>query len=275
MTAFQMAYWDHEFEYLYGTEQVRNLIKDYPQLRVIVGLSTSKFYADKEALSETARPFPDGKGYYDNYNSAIQIDSGSAIPIHHKSKLVLGVEKLPFLQYLPFMKKLSIDLGGASGSLGYDDKPSVFGQDQENTAQVAPIICYESIYGEYVGEYVEGGADLLFVITNDGWWGSTPGYEQHFAYSKLRAVEFRRGIARSANTGISGFIDQRGDVVKQSDWWVQASLRAQLKSNDKVTFYAKFGDYIGRISAMVTVLLLLFTIVKKLNKTEQRLAGIK
>ena len=274
-TAFPMAYWEHEFEFLYGTEQIRKLIDDYPQLRVIVGLSTSKLYPEGDELSETARPFPDGKGHYDNYNTAIQIDSSGSIPIHHKSKLVLGVEKVPFLKYIPFMKKLSIDLGGSSGSLGYQDRPSVFKGSENTDAVAAPIICYESIYGDYVAEYVQQGAELLFVITNDGWWGNTPGYEQHFAYSRLRAIEFRRGIARSANTGISGFINQRGDVLNESDWWVQASLLGNLKANNEETFYAEHGDYFGRTSAMVAILLLLFTLVKKLNKTEQRLNQVK
>lgn len=270
-TAFPMAYWEHEFEYLYGTEQVRKLINDYPQLRVIVGLSTTKLYIQGDELSETAKPFPDGKGHYDNYNSAIQIDSSKKIPIHHKSRLVLGAETVPFLKYLPFMKRLSIDLGGTSGTLGYQEYPTVFHGSTKRAATVAPIICYESIYGEYVTEYIKQGANLLFVITNDGWWGNTPGYKQHFAYSRLRAIESRRGIARSANTGISGFINQRGDVLKKSDWWVQASLLGSLKSNNEITFYAEHGDYFGRISALVAILLLLFTIVKKLNKTEQRL----
>src|SRR5690606_38560120 len=102
-TAFPMAYWEHELEYIYGTEAVRKLIEDFPQLKVVVGLTTSKLYIEGDELSSTARAFQDGKGHYDNYNAAIQLDSSDRIPIHHKSKLVLGVEKVPFIEYLPFM----------------------------------------------------------------------------------------------------------------------------------------------------------------------------
>lgn len=273
-TAFPMAYWEHEFEFLYGTEAVRKMIADYPQLRVIVGLTTSKLYVEGDELSNTARAFPNGKGHYDNYNSAIQIDSSKHIPIHHKSKLVLGVEMLPFTKYLPFMKKLSIDLGGSSGSLGYQEVPSVFSSEVSEYT-IAPIICYESIYGEYVNQYAQQGAGLYFIITNDGWWGNTPGYLQHFYYSKLRAIESRRGIARSANTGISAFINQKGDVIQQSEWWVQDSMKGILHDNEGITFYNNHGDYIGRTAAFLSPLLLLLCLVKNLNKTEQRLKGIK
>lgn len=274
-TAFPMAYWEHELEYIYGTEAVRKLIADFPQLRVIVGLTTSKLYIQGDKLTSTARPFSDGKGHYDNYNAAIQIDSSNNIPIHHKSKLVLGVEKIPFTKYLPFMKRLSIDLGGSSGSLGYDEQPAVFGTEKPGDIKVAPIICYESIYGEYVNQYANQDADLYFIITNDGWWGNTPGYQQHLAYAKLRAIESRRSIARSANTGISAFINQRGDILQQTEWWVQASMIQSLKANPETTFYIEYGDYIGRTAAFIALLLLLLILVKKLNKTEQRLKGIK
>jgi apolipoprotein N-acyltransferase len=269
-TAFPQAYWEHELEYLYGTEEIRKVIEQHPKLRVITGLASTRLFLEGDELTKTARKFTNGEGWYDNYNSAIEIESGPKVDLHHKSKLVLGVEKVPFLQYLPIMKKLSINLGGSAGGLGEDGSPTVFLNDQGKVG-LAPIICYESIYGEYVTEYVRKGAKLLVIITNDGWWGDTPGYKQHLAYARLRAIECRRSIARSANTGISAFINQRGELLQQTEWWVQAAIKAELALNSEQTFYVRFGDYLGRISGFVAPLFLLLAWVKSRNKTEQRL----
>ena len=269
-TAFPQAYWEHEFEYLYGTEEVRKIIDSFPQLRTITGLSSTRLFLKGDELTKTARKFTNGDGWYDNYNSAIEIEAGKQIDLHHKSKLVLGVEKIPFLQYLPIMKKLSINLGGSSGGLGEDGSPTVFFNDKTE-AGLAPIICYESIYGEYITEYIRKGAQLLVIITNDGWWDNTPGYKQHLAYARLRAIETRRSIARSANTGISAFINQRGELLQTTDWWVEDAIKEELLLNNEQTFYVRYGDFAGRIAGFVAPLFLLLAWVKSRNKTEQRL----
>jgi len=126
---------------------------------------------------------------------------------------------------------------------------------------VAPLICYESVYGEFCGNFVQRGANLLFIITNDGWWGNTPGHKQHFSMARLRAIECRRSIARSANTGISCFVDQRGDVYQVTAYWVPDVISQDLNLNDALTFYVKMGDYIGRISAFLSVVFILISIV--------------
>ena len=117
-----------------------------------------------------------------------------------------------------------------------------------------------------MAEFVRNGAQLLFIITNDGWWGNTQGHQQHLAYAQLRAIECRRSIARSANTGISGFINQRGDLVKMSKYWTQDALKLQIKANKELTFFAHYGDYPGRVSAFLAALLLLISITVMLKK---------
>jgi len=272
-TAFPQPFWEHELEYMYGTEEFRKIIKEYPQVRIITGLLMSKLYLEGEERSATARKLP-GEGYYDNYNAAMQLDSSKEIQLHRKSKLVLGVEKIPFIAYIPWMKKLSVNLGGSTGGYGTQETPSVF-FNQNREAGIAPIICYESVYGEYMNQYARQSAVLYAIITNDGWWDDTPGYIQHLAYARLRAVEARRSIVRSANTGISAIINSRGEIVKQTDWWEPATLKGKVSLNHELTFYVKYGDYLGRIAAFVAPLLLLLTLVKKLNKTEQRLGKQK
>lgn len=230
-----------------------------------VGASTTLFYPQKH--SRASKSVPEG-GFYESYNSSLLI--GKGVPTHfiHKSKLVLGVEIIPFSSIFPFLESWALQMGGASGSLGIADKPEVLSYQK---TRFAPLVCYESIYGAYVAHFTAIGAQVLFIITNDGWWDDTPGYKQHFAFARLRAIETRRSVARSANTGISGFINQRGDVMKASKWDEQTALSATINKNDKTTFYAKFGDWIGYSSELPAIFLLLLSLLnayrhKRLNR---------
>ena len=129
------------------------------------------------------------------------------------------------------------------------------------------MICYESIFGEFVTKYIsEAGANFIFVITNDGWWGDTPGYRQHNSFSALRAIENRRSIARSANTGISSFFNQKGEMLKSLGWWERAAIKETLNANDKITFYTRHGDYIGRVATFTGIVLLLYTVSSSLMR---------
>ena len=267
-TAFPMSYWESDLEKTYGLFKVREFQEKFPRPRFIVGLTSIRLYGKGDSPSVTARPIGDGSGrYYDYYNSVIQINPGSGFDIYRKSKLVLGVEKMPFAGNLKFLESLAIELGGSSGSLGVEGRPVVFESktaDNRNLS-VIPAICYESIYGAYLAEFARKGANLIGVVTNDGWWGNTPGYWQHLSYSRLRAIELRRDVARSANTGISAFINQRGDITKQSEWWTADALRANVNLNDELTLFARYGDYPGRTAAFFSVLLFVWAWVKRLR----------
>lgn len=269
-TAIPESHWVHEFEMLYATDELKKLREISPNLKSIIGSSSWKFYIDGKDLSPTAIPFGEDGEYYDRYNSAFQLDQSDDVQVHHKSKLVLGGEKVPFLAIFPFMNKLSLTLGGSSGMLGASKHPTVF-KAPNSESVIAPIICYESIYGEYVTEYSRKGANIFAIITNDGWWGDTPGYKQHLAYASLRAIENRRSIVRSANTGISAVINERGEILQQTEWWEDDAILAKIKLNSTITFYAKYGDYIGRIASLLAVLMIALTLVRKLNKTGKRL----
>ncbi|MFZ4798182.1 MAG: apolipoprotein N-acyltransferase [Bacteroidia bacterium] len=216
-------------------------------LSVLTGASSYKFYFNEKEITPTARLYQNNL-YYDYFNTAIFKNSmAPKWEIYHKSKLVPGVENMPYVNVFSFLKNFVIDLGGTSGGLGRDKEPMNF--SDVNKVQYAPVICYESVFGEYVSEYVKKGANIICVITNDGWWGNTAGYKQHFEYAKLRAIENRRYVARSANTGISGFIDDEGNTIQQTKWDEAIAINGQLKINNEITFYTKHGDYIGYIAA--------------------------
>jgi len=234
---------------------------------LIIGASTFRIYPDPAEKSATARISRDGIYAFDVYNSAIFLDASGNYQVYHKSILVSGVEKMPFRKYLRFLDRFIIDLGGTTGTLGIQPYPTNFIAPSGD--QLAPVICYESVFGGYLTQFVRKGAQAIVIITNDGWWKNTPGYKQHFSFARLRAVETRRYIARSANTGISGVINQRGDIVTRSGWWTEAVIKANIRMSDKITFYARFGDYIGRISMFVSGLLVMYLIAALLRRDKK------
>lgn len=216
---------------------------------VVAGASTIKFYPKGVVPSETARR---GDGYYyDFYNSAVAVNSDSDSNLHHKMRLVIGVESMPFTNIL----NKFVDLGGITGQLGRNDKATVF---EKGGVKFGPAICYEGIYGDCFARFVREGADVMLVMSNDGWWGNTPGHRRLFDFCRLRAVETRRAIARSANTGVSGFITPRGDVTARLDWEQRGVLSEEVEVRDNKTIYVLYGDWLGRLATLVTALTLLY-----------------
>ena len=237
----------------------QQLLARHPGLSLLTGATTIGMYPDAASAPPSAR-YRDDLGYFDVFNAAVFFADATAAPqFYHKSRLVPGVEIIP-----PVLSGLlkNIDLGGVVGSYGSQDERTVFPAPAAAPAlRLAPLICYESIYGDFVGEYVHGGATLLGLITNDGWWSDSPGFRQHLAYGALRCIETRRDLARSANTGISGFIDQRGAIWQRTGWWVAASSRATVHLNTEETFYVRHGELIGRGAQVLAVLGLLAVVV--------------
>ncbi|MHB1179286.1 MAG: apolipoprotein N-acyltransferase [Daejeonella sp.] len=221
---------------------IQNFLKKYKNGNLVSGIESYAFY--DSAKTPTARPFQDTPLFWDVFNAAILIENSPRVQFYHKSKLVPGVEQTPFSTALGFLKPAFAAFGGSSGSYGKQAEPSVF--YSQSGIGAAPVICYESIWGEYVAQYVKKDAQFIAIITNDGWWGNTSGKDQHLQYAKLRAIETRRWVARSANTGISAFINQKGDIVQQTKWWVSDALKQDINLNEGLTFYVKQGDYIAK-----------------------------
>lgn len=252
-----------EFEWHPVVKGLRNYSKAHPNLKMIVGLTSRQFYFDESTRSETSHAYEDF--WFDEYNATYQFDTTNQQQRYYKSKLVPGVETLPFVENIQWLNDLIINLGGSRNSLTGQVYRSVFISPQDSVAVGTPI-CYESIYGEFVTEFVRYGANFLFIVTNDGWWKDTPGYKQHAMFARIRAIENRRSVARSANTGISMLINQRGDVLESRGWWVEEVIRGQIHANSKLTFYSRYGDYLGRISLFVAVLVLLHLLSYRMMK---------
>ena len=264
-TAVENNIWESDIQMSASIRRYHEFIVSCrPEAQFILGATTMRLYQSEETLS--SRPL--GNGYwYDVYNSSLAIDSSDNIDVHHKAKLVIGAEMMPFMKILKPISTYIVDLGGTTGQLGTDNFYRVFSLNRgAGRVYSAAPICYESVYGEHFARFARQGAEIMFVITNDGWWGDTPGYRQHFSYSRLRAIETRRYVARSANTGISGFITSRGDVMQSLGWNQRGILSQEVPLVSKRTFYVRYGDYAGRLSCYVFMLSALYFIVYRFRR---------
>lgn len=237
----------------------------HPNLTIVSGASTFKVYKPGDAVSSTARR--DGKSdiFFDYYNTGLQLNN-EGISYYHKSKLVPGVERMPFPALFKPLEGLAIDLGGTMGSLGTQADRGVFVSHNKKVV-IAPVICYESVYSDYVAQYIRNGANLIFIITNDGWWDTSPGHRQHLAYSRLRAIETRREIARCANTGISCFVTPFGEIEQATPYWEQAIISKNMTPNNNQTLFVKFGDIISYSSSFLAILLFIWSQILRFKKS--------
>ena len=233
------------------------------KLQILTGATTIRYYNSLLKPTTVARKSQyDQNLWYEVFNDAMYLDSSLLPKFYHKSKLVPGTEQMPFLHYFPFLEELALGLdeNSATGSLGKNESAEVFGRGNE---KIAPVICYESIYGDYIREYINKGAGWIGIVTNDAWWRETAGYQQHFSYAKLRAIEMRKWIARSANTGTSAFIDPVGNSYQNTEWFDKVCIKQSIFSNQHKTIYAAIGD-IG-VMAILFLGMILGTYFKKNN----------
>lgn len=254
---------EDEFRTYPQYEHVLQFLVPYHNGNVLSGIESYRLYDARE--TETAQAI--GNLFYDRFNAAVLIDGSSKLQFYHKSKLVPGVEQMPFGSALQFLTPLFQHFGGSTGGYGSQAEPNVF--YSASGIGAAPVVCFESIWGNYVAKYVQKGAQFIAVITNDGWWGDTSGKDQHLLYAKLRAIENRRWVVRSANTGISGFVNQRGDIVQRSSWWVPTALSQEINLNEEITFYTKYGDLIVYIFLVTGLISFYLMIPKKRNNSKK------
>lgn len=267
-SVIQEGMYEDEFQYSQTITGIKNFLQEYsPNAKFIGGAGTFHMFKPGEELSSSARRYMN-EMFYEAFNTALFFGTEKEVQTYHKSKLVPGVEQMPFPEIIKPIEKYAIDLGGTTGTLGKSPERTVF---EGGKVPVCAAICYESIYGEFIAEFVQNGAELIFIITNDGWWKNTAGHRQHLAYASLRAIETRRSIARSANTGVSVFINQKGELFQATKYWEPNVIRQKINANDEITFYVKNGDFLGRGASMAAILLLLIGMVRHFMRKWSRL----
>jgi apolipoprotein N-acyltransferase len=261
-TSLHRAFDEAAYQADSAVAQVQAFKNRHPNLSLLSGADSYLTYPDNAVNSTTRRP--SGSGFfYEVFNTALFMpDTGGAVQFYHKARLVVGVEENPLAGLFKLVDdRLMLNLGGMVGNLGKSPERTVF--FNQDSLGVAPLICYESIYGDFVTGYLRRKAHLLAIISNDGWWGNTAGHVQLFNIGRLRAVEFRRSVVRAANTGISGFINQRGEVQQASRYDEMIALRGTVYANDELTFYAQMGDYLGRLAGFLAGFMLVSAWVRR------------
>jgi apolipoprotein N-acyltransferase len=236
-----------------------SFLRRHPNMSLFTGIESYRQFDHKTKYTEEFN----GQ-FYESYNGSVLLDSSGPSAFYHKSMLVPGVETLPW--FLKFIDKWFEKFGGTTAGYAKQKERTVL--NEKHGYKIAPAICYESIYGEFMRKYVRNGANLICIITNDGWWKKTPGHKQHMNYARLRAIETRTWVARSANTGITCFIDPYGNVIDPQPYDTKAAIKLNIPAGvNSKTFFVKHGDVLSKIMIILSVLLLVWNItLKVLNK---------
>ena len=237
----------------------------YPKLNILIGVHSYQ-KLDTKDLPPGSRFNREKNFYYEPFNTALFLPAGTAsVPqFYHKTKLVPLFERMPFVQYLGFLGKYSLELGGYTGTYSPRQESKTFVLPDEGI-NILPIVCFESIFGPYCARNLPEEKGFICMITNDGWWKNTPGYQHHFNFSTLRAIENRRDFVRVANTGISAIIDAKGRVVARTPWWKKTTLKGKIHLRRGQTFFARHGDYLGQLSLVLSGFLGLFAVYRRLK----------
>jgi len=251
---------------------VKGFLAKHPGSVFTTGISSHKYFLDKNNVPKNAYQIND-RVWVESYNSAVQIIPNQKVEVYHKGKLVPGVEIFPYMNVLkPLLGDAMINLGGTVASLGTDKERVAF-SNPYNKGKIAPIICYESIYGEFVTDYVKKGANFLGIMTNDSWWGVTEGHKQLLSYARMRAIETRREIVRSANSGISAHINAKGEILGDTFYGDQTTLFAKVNLYNGETFYVRTGDFLSRVSIFALGFLVFYFLIKRFQNKMKKENG--
>lgn len=207
------------------------------------------YYYPNGKHPEVARKTSSGE-YYNIFNAALGFGPNGQVSFYEKAKLVPIVERIPFVSFLDRWNIFGINWGNLSG-YGRGHKVKDF---STRAGRITAMVCYDQDFPDWVRQFVKKGSDIIAVITNDGWWGNSSGYYQHFEYARLRAIENDRYVVRSANNGISAVIAPNGKVMKRTKYWVRTAFRYDVPIIKKITFYTEHGDWFGYLSEILTVL---------------------
>lgn len=238
-------------------------LQKHPNIELFSGVESYHVFDNKTSIN--ARPIQGTNFYYESYNGSVLLDSSGPLQFYHKSMLVPGVETMPW--FLHFLDRWFEKFGGTTAGYTKQNERTVI-TDNKNVYKIAPAICYESIYGEFMSNYFRKGANVTAIITNDGWWGNTPGYQQHMNYARLRAIESGHWVVRSANTGISCVINEYGNVMEEQPWNKAAAIKYQVPHKISSTVFIRAGDLISKTALLLTALLLIWTLYDFIRKKQ-------
>ena len=181
------------------------------------------------------------------FNGSIFFQAKKPPEIYHKVKLVPFAEYVPLSGYFPSLNELNFGQGNFTAGKEF----TLF---QFDNIPFSNLICYESSLPDIVRKFVLNGSEFITIQANDGWLGKTSGPYQHFEIAKMRAIENRRSIVRSANTGISGIISPTGKIIKKIALGERSVSKGIISLSDRITFYTKYGNILGKWISLIFIL---------------------
>lgn len=209
---------------------------------VLTGLPQVVFYPDSTKAPPSSKRDRRTGERYDTFNAAAFIQPGEEeIPWYGKMKMVPLAERVPYADIFRFVDFLRWDVGIGGWQIGRDT--TVF-FDRKTGARFSTLICYESVYPDFVAAFVRKGAEFLTIITIDSWWGRMSGAFQHQQFALLRAIENRRWIARCAVGGISCFIDPFGRTYDKTDLFTKTTVVHDIRISTSLAPYSRYGDWL-------------------------------
>lgn len=234
---------------------------------IFTGLAHRMFY-DSLHAPITATQSRYGNIYFDDFNSATLFEPNSYIgPIYKKIILVPFAERIPYAETFRFLiEPLKWNVGIGMWGIGKDSIMFSLPSTGSERINFSGIICYESVYPNYVRQFVKKGAQFLIIISNDSWWGNTSGAYQHASYASFRAIENRRWIIRSTNGGISTFVDPLGRLHNETRLYSAANLKGEIQPRNEQTFYTKHGDLFALVCLFCSGLFIILSISTPLRK---------
>lgn len=229
--------------------EVKQRLKEAAEIRDLTLLSGAVYFDYFKEGEEPPLSRGSGTNPYLYYNAALGVYPDKDIEVYRKHNLVPIVERVPFIHFLNAIDIFGLVDWADIQSFGKGYEPTPFLADGVKTQA---LICYDSVFPSWVRKFVQNGAGFITIITNDGWWGNTSGHEQHFSFARLRAIEFRRWVVRSANNGISGIIAPSGEIMVETEYWTKTAFRYDVPVTYEETIYTRFGDWLPYAMILVS-----------------------
>ena len=235
---------------------------------LLTGFSDIVYYP-AASQTDTENTDQSMKRYFETFNASMLLEPGNGTPqIYRKMRLVPFAERVPYVDYFPWLGHLTFSLVGLNGwGKGSETTIMQLHSQRNGKVKIANIICYESIFPGLVTEFVRKGAEVLTLVTNDGWYATSYGPYQHLAIGTLRCIENRRAMARCANTGLTVVINKYGRIIAEIPWWQERTLTAEVPLESTLTFYTSNPDLLPKAAAAITGVLFLIAFLKKSRKT--------
>ena len=234
---------------------------------ILTGLPQYVFYTDSTLAPPSAKRSQRTGERYDAFNAAAFIQPHvQDVPWYGKMKMVPIAERVPYADAFYYLDFLRWGVGIGGWQIGPD---SVIFHDVKTNTRFNSLICYESVYPEFVASFVKKEAEFIALITIDSWWARMSGAFQHQQFAILRAVENRRWIARCAVGGFSCFIDPYGRVYDKTELFTRTTIVRTIGRSSELTFYTRHGEWVGGGCMLIAGFLLAASVGKRFLMKKQ------